>query len=79
MDALEIVEDRIARHVAVGNDIPQNYDTLLLLSIARDTREMLIMTRDNQKHIEALAKDIEYGCDKTNSLAGRLSDEASGD
>ncbi len=68
MDTLKIVEDRIARHEAQGNDLPQNYDTLLLLSIARDTREMLIMTRDNQKHIEALAKDIEH--DRTEQGTG---------
>lgn len=49
-DALAVAEDKLTISVEVGN-----IQTLLLLSIARDTREQLVMARENQKYIEAVA------------------------
>jgi len=45
--------NHMMKGVALGR---LNPDTLLLLSIARDTREQLVMARENQKYIEAIAK-----------------------
>lgn len=58
MDFLTIATDKLKRELARGTPA-QDFDLnlLLLLALATDTREMLLMARKNQKHIEKLAKD----------------------
>lgn len=54
-DILAQIEGHVAAQTAMGNPWPKDTHTLLLLSIARDTREQLVMARENQKYIEAVA------------------------
>lgn len=58
MDFLVEATDKIKKLMAQGYKAEQfDLQTLILLGLATDTREMLLMARKNQKHIEKLAKD----------------------
>lgn len=60
-DPLLTVEAKIEANHASGNGRPVSFDTLLLLSIARDTREALELARLNQANFDATLEEMKHG------------------
>lgn len=57
-EAIEMAQDLIEARASDG--IKLSLSELLLLSIANDTREMLLIARNNQAYIEHTMKEMEH-------------------